>query len=141
LFNSKGVSLFVSRQSLHDVFPGWSGRSLAVDLVQPTAEVRAVIAGIEGKMFKPMALTVVFALSGSLILSLTYVPAAMTFLLRGPVSERDSVIIRYAKRWYGPALGYVTRNRAGALAVGRGAGGRERCHIPVSRMKRLGPQP
>lgn len=75
------------------------------------------LTGIEGKMFKPMALTVVFALLGSLILSLTYVPAAMTFLLRGHVSEKESIFIRYAKRWYQPALGYVTRNRGHALAT------------------------
>ena len=48
------------------------------------------LTGIEGKMFKPMALTVVFALLGSLILSLTYVPAAMTFLLaRSCFGERE----------------------------------------------------
>lgn len=75
------------------------------------------LAGIEGKMFKPMALTVVFALLGSLILSLTYVPAAMTFLLRGHVSEKESFLIRYAKRWYRPALAFVTRNRARSLAA------------------------
>jgi heavy metal efflux system protein len=73
--------------------------------------------GIEGKMFKPMALTVVFALLGSLILSLTYVPAAMTYILRGHVSESESFIIRYAKRWYRPALAFMTRSRAQALAV------------------------
>lgn len=75
------------------------------------------LVGIEGKMFKPMALTVVFALAGSLILSLTYIPAAMTFLLRGRVSEQESFIIRYVKRWYRPALGYVMRNRMRAVAV------------------------
>jgi len=75
------------------------------------------LTGIEGKMFKPMALTVVFALIGSLILSLTYVPAAMTFLLRGPVSEKESPLIRYAKRWYRPALAFITKNRRRALAV------------------------
>jgi cobalt-zinc-cadmium resistance protein CzcA len=75
------------------------------------------LTGIEGKMFKPMALTVVFALAGSLILSLTYLPAAMTFLLRGPVSEKESPVIRYAKRWYRPALAFITRNRKPALAV------------------------
>ena len=75
------------------------------------------LTGIEGKMFKPMALTVVFALLGSLILSLTYVPAAMTFLLRGHVSEKESLAIRYAMRWYKPGLGYVTRHRGPALAV------------------------
>jgi len=75
------------------------------------------LTGIEGKMFKPMALTVVFALAGSLILSLTYVPAAMTFLLRGPVSEKESPVIRYAKNWYRPALAFITRTRRPALAV------------------------
>jgi cobalt-zinc-cadmium resistance protein CzcA len=75
------------------------------------------LTGIEGKMFKPMALTVVFALLGSLILSLTYVPAAMTFLLRGRVSEKEGPAIRYAKKWYRPSLAFVTRNRVKALAV------------------------
>ena len=75
------------------------------------------LTGIEGKMFKPMALTVIFALLGSLILSLTYVPAAMTFILRGHVSEKESFIIARVKRWYGPALEFVRRNRAQALAV------------------------
>lgn len=73
--------------------------------------------GIEGKMFKPMALTVVFALLGSLILSLTYVPAAMTFILRGHVSEKESFVIRYAKRVYRPALAFMSRWRSQALAV------------------------
>jgi cobalt-zinc-cadmium resistance protein CzcA len=48
------------------------------------------LTGIEGKMFKPMALTVVFALVGSLLLSLTYVPAMLTFVLRGQVAETES---------------------------------------------------
>ena len=75
------------------------------------------LTGIEGKMFKPMALTVVFALLGSLILSLTYVPAAMTFLLRGHVSEKESFLIRIAKRWYRPALSFMTVQRKPAIAV------------------------
>ncbi len=75
------------------------------------------LTGIEGKMFKPMALTVVFALLGSLILSLTYVPAAMTFLLRGHVSEKESFLIRLAKRWYRPALSFMTVQRKPAIAV------------------------
>ncbi|MBA3355701.1 MAG: efflux RND transporter permease subunit [Pyrinomonadaceae bacterium] len=75
------------------------------------------LTGIEGKMFKPMALTVVFALLGSLILSLTYVPAAMTFLLRGHVSEKESFLIRNAKRSYRPALSFMTTYRLPAIAV------------------------
>ncbi len=51
------------------------------------------LTGIEGKMFKPMALTVVFALLGSLILSLTFIPAAMSFILRGHISEKESFIV------------------------------------------------
>ena len=73
------------------------------------------LTGIEGKMFKPMALTVVFALLGSLILSLTYVPAAMTFLLRGHVSERESFLIRFAKKYYGPLLETTMRRKRPAL--------------------------
>lgn len=75
------------------------------------------LTGIEGKMFKPMALTVVFALLGSLILSLTYIPAAMTFLLRRRISEKESFIIRFAKRQYRPALAFVGRYRLQAVAI------------------------
>lgn len=75
------------------------------------------LTGIEGKMFKPMALTVVFALLGSLILSLTYVPAAMTYLLRGHVSDRESLAIRFAKRHYRTVLARVMERRRSALIV------------------------
>jgi cobalt-zinc-cadmium resistance protein CzcA len=75
------------------------------------------LTGIEGKMFKPMALTVVFALIGALILSLTFVPAALTFILRGKVAETESIFIRGAKILYVPALDFVIRYRGQTLAV------------------------
>ncbi|MGE0127632.1 MAG: efflux RND transporter permease subunit [Blastocatellales bacterium] len=75
------------------------------------------LTGIEGKMFKPMALTVVFALLGSLLLSLTYIPAMLTFVLRGKVAETESRILRYARRWYEPARAFVMRRRIPALTV------------------------
>lgn len=75
------------------------------------------LTGIEGKMFKPMALTVVFALIGALILSLTFVPAALTYILRGKVAETESFIIRWAKQIYVPSLGFVLRYRGPALAI------------------------
>jgi cobalt-zinc-cadmium resistance protein CzcA len=75
------------------------------------------LTGIEGRMFKPMALTVVFALLGSLILSLTYIPAALTFVLRGQVAETESPLIRFAKRWYGPALASVMSNRKASMGA------------------------
>ncbi len=73
--------------------------------------------GIEGKMFVPMALTVIFALLGSLILSLTYVPAMFALILRGNVSEKESFLIRRAKRIYQPALAFVMKFRAQVLAI------------------------
>jgi cobalt-zinc-cadmium resistance protein CzcA len=75
------------------------------------------LTGVEGKMFKPMALTVIFALAGAFVLSLTYIPAALTFVLRGGVSESESSLIRIARRWYGPTLGFVMRRRRQALAA------------------------
>lgn len=76
--------------------------------------------GIEGKMFVPMALTVIFALLGSLILSLTYVPAMMTLVLSGKVSEKESFLIRWAKKIYTPSFEFVNRWRGQALAIAVG---------------------
>jgi heavy metal efflux system protein len=75
------------------------------------------LTGIEGKMFRPMALTVIFALTGAFVLSLTYVPAALTFALRGGVAEKESGLIGFARRRYKPLLAYAMRHRAQALAV------------------------
>ena len=75
------------------------------------------LTGVEGKMFKPMALTVIFALAGSFILSLTYVPAALTFALHGKISENESGLIHLARKWYRPALDRVMRRRRAALAA------------------------
>lgn len=65
------------------------------------------LGGIEGRMFAPMALTVVFALTGSLLLSLTWIPAMMTILSRGPGTESESRIMRAASRLYAPARGFA----------------------------------
>lgn len=69
------------------------------------------LTGIEGKMFKPMALTVVFALMGSLLFTLTYIPAAMTLVLRGKVTEKENILMRKARELYAPALAWTIRNR------------------------------
>jgi cobalt-zinc-cadmium resistance protein CzcA len=76
--------------------------------------------GIEGKMFVPMALTVIFALLGSLLLSLTYVPAMLTVILKGKVSETESFLIRWSKQIYKPAFGFMMKYRSQALAVAVG---------------------
>ena len=62
------------------------------------------LSGIEGKMFHPMALTVMLALGGSLVLALTLMPALCSFLLAGSIAERDNLIIRFIKSVYSPIL-------------------------------------
>jgi cobalt-zinc-cadmium resistance protein CzcA len=78
------------------------------------------LTGVEGKMFRPMALAVIMALLAALVLSLTFVPAAVALLLRGHIEEKDNFIVRHAKRIYAPVLETALRLRlpiaAGALA-------------------------
>jgi cobalt-zinc-cadmium resistance protein CzcA len=60
--------------------------------------------GIEGKMFRPMAMTVIFALLASLVLTLTVMPVLASLLLRGKVAERESRILRWVRLRYEPIL-------------------------------------
>jgi cobalt-zinc-cadmium resistance protein CzcA len=69
------------------------------------------LTGIEGKMFHPMALTVMLALGGALVLALTLMPVLCSFLLRGKVQEGDNLFIRFAKRIYTPTLDAALRLR------------------------------
>ncbi|MBI5661553.1 MULTISPECIES: CusA/CzcA family heavy metal efflux RND transporter [Ignavibacterium] len=68
--------------------------------------------GTEGKMFKPMAYTVVFALLGALFLTLTYVPVASTFLFKkGKVSEKESPVIKFLKPRYNKTLLFALKHK------------------------------
>ncbi len=69
------------------------------------------LTGIEGKMFKPMALTVIFALVGALLLALTLMPVLCSFFLRGRIAEEDNGLIRAAKAAYRPVLAAALRLR------------------------------
>jgi cobalt-zinc-cadmium resistance protein CzcA len=69
------------------------------------------LSGVEGKMFAPMALAVMIALVAALILSLTFVPAAVALLLRGHIAEKDNTIVHAAKRLYVPTLTVALRFR------------------------------
>ena len=62
------------------------------------------LTGIEGKMFHPMAITVMLALAGALLLALTLMPVLCSFLLRGKISEGDNFLMRLAHRVYEPTL-------------------------------------
>jgi cobalt-zinc-cadmium resistance protein CzcA len=76
------------------------------------------LTGVEGKMFHPMAWTVIMALLGALIFAITFVPASVALFLGGKVSEKENVIMRAAKAVYLPALRFHLRFRAAtALAA------------------------
>ena len=60
--------------------------------------------GIEGKMFHPMAYTVMLALAAALVLSLTFIPAAIALFLGGKISEKENIFMRLARMIYEPAL-------------------------------------
>ena len=62
------------------------------------------LTGVEGKMFHPMAATVVMALISAMILSLTLVPAAVAVIMNGKISEKESLVISAAKSVYRPLL-------------------------------------
>jgi cobalt-zinc-cadmium resistance protein CzcA len=75
--------------------------------------------GVEGKLFKPMALTVVFALAGSLILSLTLMPVLASYLLsRRTAGREEPWITRGLKRLYRPAVEWAIANRLLVLGCG-----------------------
>ncbi|MGO3931433.1 efflux RND transporter permease subunit [Rhodopseudomonas pseudopalustris] len=75
------------------------------------------LTGVEGKMFTPMALTVLMALLGAAIFSMTFVPAAVALLVTGKVSEKENILMRGAKRVYVPLLTLSIRFRK-SVAVG-----------------------
>jgi cobalt-zinc-cadmium resistance protein CzcA len=72
--------------------------------------------GVEGKLFRPMALTVVFALAGSMLLSLTLMPALSSLLLPRRPREGDNWLVRNLKRGYRPILAGALRWRWAVLA-------------------------
>jgi cobalt-zinc-cadmium resistance protein CzcA len=67
------------------------------------------LTGVEGKMFWPMAFTVVVALLAALTLSLTFVPAAVAIVMRGRISEKENPIVAASRRAYEPALRFALR--------------------------------
>ncbi|WP_024695841.1 CusA/CzcA family heavy metal efflux RND transporter [Pseudomonas syringae] len=69
------------------------------------------LTGVEGKMFHPMAFTVVIALLGAMILSVTFVPAAIAMFVTGKVKEEEGLVMRTARQRYAPVLGWVLGHR------------------------------
>ena len=73
--------------------------------------------GVEGKMFHPMAITVITALLGAMILSVTFVPAAIAHFLSGRVTEKENRTVTWAKKAYIPVLNAAMQNRALTITV------------------------
>ena len=72
--------------------------------------------GVEGKTFHPMAITVVMALTAAMVLSLTFVPAAVATFVTGKVEEKETRVMRAAKSGYQPMLDFALRSRKAVLA-------------------------
>lgn len=102
-------------------------RDAAVEVRRPTLFGELIIAivylpilaleGIEGKLFRPMALTVIFALAGSMIVSLTLMPVLASFALRRGSHPREPRLARWMTSLYRPVLGFVLRHRTAVIAV------------------------
>ncbi|MCP4589835.1 MAG: efflux RND transporter permease subunit [bacterium] len=102
-------------------------RDAAVEVRKPTLFGELIIAivylpilfleGIEGKLFRPMALTVVFALAGSMILSMTLMPVLASYMLKKGHGHRDNRIVRGLKWLYRPLLDWVLEHRKFVLIL------------------------
>ncbi|PBP68697.1 CusA/CzcA family heavy metal efflux RND transporter [Pseudomonas syringae] len=75
------------------------------------------LTGVEGKMFHPMAFTVVIALLGAMILSVTFVPAAIAMFVTGKVKEEEGLVMRTARQRYAPILSWVLGHRSIAFGM------------------------
>ena len=102
-------------------------RDAAVEVRKPTLFGELIIAivylpilaleGVEGKLFQPMALTVIFALLGSMILSLTLMPVLASYALRKGGGESENRMVRWLRRHYRPVLGWALSRRRLVLLI------------------------
>ncbi len=102
-------------------------RSATTDVARPVAFAVGIImvvylpiltlTGVEGKMFRPMAFTVVFALAGSLILALTLVPVLMSLFVRRAPKRHETRLVEWMRRVYEPLLGRAMRSRRALVAA------------------------
>lgn len=86
------------------------------EMIQPSVFGQAIIVmvyiplltftGVEGKMFEPMAITVIIALAAAFVLSLTFIPAMIAIFVNGEVEEKENGVIKALKVGYGPSLNF-----------------------------------
>ncbi len=118
------------RRLSHGIPPGQTKidviRDAAVEVRKPTMFGELIIMivylpiltleGIEGKLFRPMALTVIMALAGSMVLSLTLMPVLASYVLPKRLEEREPLLIRLAKQLYHPVLHFTMRHKGAVIA-------------------------
>ncbi len=102
-----------SRQMLR---PSVAGQAIIMTVYLPIL----ALTGVEGKMFHPMALTVLFALFGAFVLSLTFIPAAVALCMGGRVAEKENRLMLGAKRSYAPLLERALRWRLAVVLAAVG---------------------
>ena len=68
-------------------------------------------------MFKPLAWTLIFAMAGSLVISLTIIPVISSYFIRGATGDEDSAFIRWVKKFYRPALAAAIKHRKTTVFV------------------------
>ncbi|MGE0290606.1 MAG: efflux RND transporter permease subunit [Acetobacteraceae bacterium] len=100
----------------------------AREMIRPSLYGQAIIilvyaplltfSGVEGKMFAPMAITVMIALAAAFVLSLTLVPALIAIAITGQVNEREVWLVRQLKGRYAPLLGRALRRPVPVIALG-----------------------
>jgi cobalt-zinc-cadmium resistance protein CzcA len=102
-------------------------RDAAIEVRKPTLFGELIIAivylpilalqGTEGKLFRPMALTVIFALAGSMVVSLTVMPVLASLALSDKTTETEPWLVRLIKRFYEPTLNLAIRHRGIILTI------------------------
>lgn len=103
----------------------------AREMIRPSVYGQAIIilvyaplltfTGVEGKMFEPMALTVIIALVFAFVLSVTFVPAAIAVWLSGRIEEKEGRIVSWLRRRYEPGLDAAMRRPSATIGVAIGA--------------------
>lgn len=98
------------------------------EMIRPTVFGQAIIitvyvplltlTGVEGKMFHPMAMTVIFALISAFVLSLTFVPAMIAFFVKGPFKEKENILVSFAKKIYAPILDLSLKSPSALISSG-----------------------
>jgi cobalt-zinc-cadmium resistance protein CzcA len=103
----------IRRASAEVLKPALSGVLIIVVVYLPILALE----GVEGKLFRPMAMTVIFALAGSMFVSLTLMPVLASFALTGRLSERETFPVRWARAAYRPLLDGCLGNPVPALTA------------------------